>query len=232
MRKEEIIRLFNDFLKNYDEETKNIIWKKHSEAFRSFWNDKILNGSIKEISESEVDQVIRILDRNGKGNTKADEAVAKVMIPQGAWRRMFKEIKQHGKLHELLNKIFVENNDGVRDKLIDELYKINEGRKNGLTGKSANAINTMLFAFNPDKYTSVVSLNDRKKVIDSFGFAGGPDFDNDTAGKKITVSNTVILNGFRALGLTAHPRTVAIFLYHSPIKDFWKPGEEHSESFQ
>jgi len=35
--------------------------------------------------------IIRILDRNGKGNTKNSEAVAKAMIPQGAWRRMFNE---------------------------------------------------------------------------------------------------------------------------------------------
>jgi hypothetical protein len=39
----------------------------------------------------DCDRVIRILDRNGKGNTKDSHAVAKVMIPQGAWRRMLNQ---------------------------------------------------------------------------------------------------------------------------------------------
>ena len=42
--------------------------------------------------------IIRILDRNGKGNTKNSEAVAKAMIPQGAWRRMFNEFHSNREL--------------------------------------------------------------------------------------------------------------------------------------
>lgn len=232
MQKIEIVSLFDNFLKEYDEESKTQIWEKHSQTFRDFWNNKILNDNINEINEAEVDQIIRILDRHGKGNTKADEAVARVMIAQGAWRRMFKEMKQHTRLHELLNKIFVEIDDIKRSALIDELYKMNEGKKNGLTGKSGNAINALLFAFSPDKYTSVVSLNDRRRAIEYFGFVGGPDFDNDTAGKKITLSNAAILTGFRSLGIVASSRTFSCFLYQSPIKDYWKPVEEPIEQPQ
>ena len=60
MQKEELLKLFNSFLEIYDEDSKNSIWKKHSQAFRDFWDGKILNDNIKEVNESEVDQIIKI----------------------------------------------------------------------------------------------------------------------------------------------------------------------------
>ncbi len=226
MQKEEIIKIFNDFLNNYDEEVKTQTWKKHSQTFCDFWNNKILNDKVKEVSEAEVDQIVKILDRHGKGNTKFDEAVARAMVAQGAWRRMFKEIKEHAKLHELLNKIFIEEDNDKKSSLIDELYKMNQEKKNNLTGASGNAINAMLFAFNPDRHLSVISLNDRKTIIDYFSFTGGPDFENDSPGKKIVLTNDCILNGFRWIGISARSRTISCFLYQSPIKEYWKPAKE------
>ena len=226
MQKEEIIKLYNEFATNYDEEAKTSIWKEHSQTFRDFWNNKLLNPDEKEINESEADQIIKILDVHAKGRTKKDESVARVMIPQGVWRRMFKEIKNNNKLCDLLNKIFLENDDNQRTILIDELYRINEGKKNSLTGKSGNAINAFLCAFNPTKNISVVSLNDGIKVIGYFNFIDISDFDNATQGKKIVLSNRVIMDGFRSLGINATPRTISVFLYASDIKDYWKPDKE------
>jgi len=53
------------------------------------------------INESEIDQIIKIFDRHAKVNTKKDEAAANVMISQGVWRRMFKEIKENKNLCEV-----------------------------------------------------------------------------------------------------------------------------------
>ncbi len=61
-----------------------------------------------EIEDPEIDEIVRILDRNGKGNTKDSEAVARAMIAQGAWRRMFNEIKAKKPLAKALNDIFQE----------------------------------------------------------------------------------------------------------------------------
>ena len=180
MKKEEIKSIFNEFLSAYNEEEKNEIWKEHSKTFRDFWKNKVLNPSVKEINDSEVDPIIRILDRHGKGNTRRDEAVAMVMITQGVWRRMFQEINKQRTLQELLNKIFFEKNDQEKISLIDQLYKANEGRKNSLTGKSGNAINTMLFTFDPDSHTSMISLNDRRKFIEYFNLPNTLDFDKDS----------------------------------------------------
>lgn len=226
MNKQEINRLFSDYISTYDEDSKKEIWKYQSEIFREFWKNKIMNNNVHEISDAEVDQIISILDRNAKGNTKESEAVARVMIAQGAWRRMFRDIKENHKLHNQLNSIFAEDNDDKRMKLLDELYEINQGRKNSLTGKSANAINAMLFVFRPTMYVSVVSLNDRKKVIEYFSFNDSPDFEKDTMGKKIVLSNKCIINGFRSLNIKYTPHTISRFLYETEIKGFWKMDSE------
>ena len=156
------------------------------------------------------------MDRNGKGNTGDVEAVAKAMIPQGAWRRLFNEIKRDKDLRKVINDIFNSTNDQAE--LIDRLYQLNEGRKNNLTGKSGNAINAMLVAFNPRKYTSVISLKARKKIIDYFQLEGSPDFENDSPGEKIVLSNEAIIRGFSFLN--AEPRMISKFVYRT-LKSFW-----------
>lgn len=223
MKKEEILRYFSDFRANYDEDISAEIWRIHNKTFNDYWKGKILNDSVKELNEAELDQIIRILDRNAKGNRKGDQAVARAMVSQGTWRRMFREIKGNNKLRDLLNGIFYEENDSIRINLIDELYKINEGKKNGLTGQSANAINAMLGALDANKYIHAISLMDRRKIIEYFGFMGGPNFENDSPGRKIVLSNKCIIEGFKSLGIETQPRTLSRFLYESPLKSLWKP---------
>lgn len=174
MEKQQIQQLFNAFITHYDNEVKDAIWEKQSRQFRDFWETKIMNGGREELNDTETDQIIKILDRNGKGNTKESEAVAKAMIAQGAWRRMFNEIKTNKELSRLLNGIFRGKDAHKRATLVDEVYKLNEGRHNNLTGKSGNAINAMLAAFDPVGNLSVISLKDRKKVFEYFEFEESP----------------------------------------------------------
>ncbi|MBI4378784.1 MAG: hypothetical protein HY578_06795 [Nitrospinae bacterium] len=230
MEKQKIIDLFNKFRTGYDEEDKAAIWSNHSRQFREFWNNKILNKGITDLNESEIDDMVRILDKNGKGNTKKDESVAKAMIPQGVWRKMFREIKNDIKLQDLLNRIFSEKEDIKKIDLIDQLYRVNEGRKNSLTGKSANVIDAFLFAYAPMEHVSIISLNDRRKVIEFFGFSGGPNFNIDSSGKKVVLSNNAIIEGFKSLGIIALTRTISSFLYESEIKEYWKGEQPESDN--
>jgi hypothetical protein len=60
LKQEEIIKLFNDF---------KLAWDDYSRRFQAFWKEKILNPQVKELNDAEIDDIIRILDRNAKGNT-------------------------------------------------------------------------------------------------------------------------------------------------------------------
>jgi hypothetical protein len=197
----EVMKLYEEYLAQTDADKINHIWDEKSREFRDFWHSKIMNKEVKEISDEEIDKIVLILDRSASGQKKENEAVARTMVPQGKWRAMFRLFKSDEKLKIVMNNLFNETDDTNTMRLLEELYKLNIGRKNNLTGKAALPINAMLFAYNPTKYISVVSLYDRKHVINYFEFSGGPDFNNDPPGKQIILSNKSIINGFKALGI-------------------------------
>lgn len=99
---------------------------------------------------------------------------------------------------------------------------MNEGRKNGLTGPSGNAICDMLAAWDPFKNLSVISLNERKKLSDFFQIPNCPDFDKDSIGRKIIMSNKAIMDYFFSLGLNFSARTISRFFYSPEIKPLWR----------
>jgi len=228
MEKQQVKQLFNQFLTQYDAEAKDAVWRAQSKQFLDFWNEKIVGGGRGELNDAETDQIIRILDRNGKGNTKDSEAVARAMIAQGAWRRMFNGIKARKEFSGLLNDIFLEKDLEKKTGLIDDLYKLNESRHiNNLTGQSGNAINSMLAAFDPFHNLSAISLKDRQALYDFFGVEGGLNFESDSVGKKIAFSNYGIIKFFESLGIKHSARTISAFFYSAELKPFWK--EERAE---
>jgi hypothetical protein len=88
----------------------------------------------------------------------------------------------------------------------------------------------MIAAYDPFTNLSVVSLKDRRKVIEYFGFEGGPDFDEHSVGRKIALSNTAILEGFKKLGIRQNARTISVFLYSAEVKPLWKVEQEDGDT--
>ena len=103
---------------------------------------KVLSQGTGPIPDDECDVVIRILDRNGKGNTKGSEAVARAMVPQGVWRKLFNALHTDQKLALLVDSALKENDLDRKAALIDDLYKANEGKKNWLTGEKRRTFST------------------------------------------------------------------------------------------
>ena len=93
MSKRAFAELVPKYLQNYDAAGKDKVWQQHSAVFRRFWNEQVLTGNSGTIPDETCDEVIRILDRNGKGNTKHSEAVAKAMVPQNVWRKLFNSLR-------------------------------------------------------------------------------------------------------------------------------------------
>lgn len=106
MKNEVLKELFESFLNHYEEDQMNQIWSNQSHEFREFWNDRIMKSDNKELYDQEIDAIVRILDRHGKGNTSESEAIARVMIPQGAWRRLFNQLKEDNNLSNTIDSIF------------------------------------------------------------------------------------------------------------------------------
>jgi len=222
--------LYENFIKNYnkDIETK---WEELSANFKDFWENKILNGAKEDLTDDEIDKIVRILDAKGKGNTKNSLSVANARVPQDKWRKMFRDIKSDDDLKSLLYSIFKEQDEKRLIEHIDELYIKNQNKKNYLTGKSGNIINDLLFIYNPKKHISIISLDDRKKIIECFHFKNGPDFKKDSVGKKIVVSNKAIIDGFKEIldDLEFSPRSISDFLYSEPIKSYWRQSNKSAQ---
>lgn len=215
--------LFGLFIATYSVDEMNAVWQSQSQRFRDFWNRRIMTPSSDEVNDSEIDEIVRILDRTGKGNTAASEVVARTMIPQGAWRRIFKQMRDEPLLAATLSEVFGRSDLDGLTAAIDEVYRINQGRKNNLTGQSGHAVAALLAAYDPFKNLSMISLNHRRRVIECFAVAGDPDFDRDSVGKKLALSNVAILDGFATLGVVnQNSRTLSRFLYSPSVASLWK----------
>lgn len=218
----DVAGLIQEFLSSYDASEKDKVWSEISQRFRAFWHERVLANNSQPISDTDCDEVIRILDRNGKGNTKDSEAVAKAMVPQGAWRRMLNELHTDKELGALLSKVLTESKPEHKAKLIDELYARNKGQRNNLTGPSGNTVGAFLAAYDPANNLSMISLNDRRKVIEFLGLSVPFDWEAATIGTRIVVTNQVIIDAARKLGLTGSARTITRFFYRPHVKPLWR----------
>ncbi len=199
MTKEEIIKIFNDFRAEYNFEKHEQVWRKQSEEFRQFWREKVLNGNYPELLEEDMDYVIRFFDKNAKGarefRENGGEHAAKAGIYQGMWYRALKDLKNKQDIRELLNQIFEAKNDNLKIDLVNKLEKVNQKNKNGLTGRSANILNALLFTHSPDKYLSVLSVNHRFVLIDFFELGDSKQY--KTYGEQVIKTNDDMISGFK-----------------------------------
>ena len=216
-----IAELVPQYLQSYDAVGKDKIWQQHSTTFRQFWNKHVLNGGGGTIPDEVCDEVIRILDRNGKGNTKQNEAVAKAMVPQNVWRKLFNSLRADKNLARLVDAIFTESAVERRAGLIDELYAANAGRKNWLTGESGNVLNAMLAAYDPVENLSFISLTGRKAQLDALEVKLPFDWERASFGQRIAHSNVLLRAETRALGIEGSARTQSCFWWSSGVKELW-----------
>ncbi|GAA4324084.1 hypothetical protein GCM10023144_05370 [Pigmentiphaga soli] len=220
-----IATLITSFRSRYDAQEKDQVWQRLSHKMRIFWQERILSGTPGPLGEAECDEIIRILDRNGKGNTKNDEAVARVMVPQGAWRRMLNEFHDNPALGRLVHAVLNETDDRQKAALIDELYRKNQGQKNNLTGPSGNTIGAFLAAYDPVDNLSIISLKDRRAVIEFLGLSTSFEWDAPSIGTRIVESNRIIIQSMHRLGLPGSARTIGVFFYTPEVQALWK-GED------
>lgn len=65
------------------------------------------------------------------------------------WRRMMNEFHANKALGELVTKVLSEKDPDRKAIFIDELYKMNAGQRNNLTGPSGNTVGALLAAYDP-----------------------------------------------------------------------------------
>jgi len=226
MTREEIIELFNNFCAEFNSEKKENIWRKQSEEFRQFWREKVLNGNYPELSEADMDYVIRFFDSNARGarefRENGGEHAAKAGIYQGMWYRALKDLKKKQDIREILNQIFEAKDDDLKIGLVNKLEKVNQKNKNGLTGRGAIILNALLFTYSPDKYLTMLSVvNHRFPLIDFFELGDPRQY--KTYGEQVIKTNNDIVLGFKEkYGIDATPYVLSSFIYKLDETYHWK----------
>lgn len=204
--------LFREFSENCSEKN---VWPEYQSIFHDFWKNKILNENT-TLDDADIDPIIRMLDKNGKGNTKGSIVVAKASIRMGMWYRAFRSLKKNRVLKEKFNQILNSEDDGQLISLLDEFENINKDNNNGLTGKNAVIINAILCLNNPLFYIFAVSLEHRRKIID---YLYNSSKEYSSFGEKIILTNREIINYFRSINIQDNTRIISLFLYS--IKEKW-----------
>lgn len=225
MSLEEFKRFVPEFDQTYDEELIKKVWEEQSDKFNKFWNERIISPDTDSIPDDDCDQIIRILDRNGKGNTKGSEAIAKAMVSQGAWRRLFNILHKNKALGALVNGILTENNSAKRADLIDLLFHNDDAKRINLIGPTGNTISLLLAASNPSKFLSITSLRDREKLIDFLaqnGLTTDAVSDQKTIGKKIVDSHNWLITTLQSIGITGDARKISRYCYFEPVRQLWR----------
>lgn len=224
----ELKALVVPFLERYEHAKMDDIWRDQSSRFREFWSRRVMGPAVGPIPDDDCDPYIAILDRNGKGNRKGSEAVAKVMVPQGAWRKLFNEFHADNRgLGTAVDRVFSARDAVARAAAIDDVYRLNAGAKNNLTGASGNAIGAMLAAWEPTKSLSMISLKDRRAIIEYLGLQMPYEWDSASTGKLMADTNDLIVSAAQELGLPANARTITRFFYSNEAKQLWRQGQQH-----
>jgi hypothetical protein len=212
----------SEFEGGYNHSDKERLWENLSAQFREFWINRVMGSDSDPISDGDCDKVIKILDSNGKGNNKHTEAIARAMVSQGAWRRLLNELHKNKKLGGAVNRILTEQNPKLKAKYIDDLYGMEEAQKIYLTGKSGNTISAFIAAFNPLVDLSIISLKDRKLLLDYLKSPYLKEFDKETIGSKIVNSNIAVFEAIKESGVIGDARKLSKYCYYAPVRELWR----------
>lgn len=223
-----------EFERGYDSAAKETVWTTLSNQFRDFWTDRVMAAGTEPISDEDCDKVIKILDRSGKGNTKDSEAIARAMVSQGAWRRLFNELHINKQLGAAVDRVLREVDESLRAKYIDEVYSMDSAQGIYLTGQSGNTISALIAGFDPVENLSIISLKDRRLLLECLKSPYLEKFDADSIGSKIAYSNHVLADAIRSEGVSGNARKISEYCYYEPVKELWR-GEfsapkEHTSS--
>ena len=189
------------------------VWAQQSKIFRNFWDKKILDVNY-NISNGEIEDIIRLLDNKAKGNVGAN-AVASLYVRQNVQMDLLKTIKSDPERIKLLNKFFSTNEDKEKISAIDNLFNYERGKSgNKLTTMNGVFLNAMAYLYDPETHINIVSLDKERAVIESLKITTNLDFDEDSYGKRIVLSNKTILEFFKQIGVKEHTSIIGQFLWY------------------
>jgi hypothetical protein len=160
-----------------------------------------------------------IEDTGNKLIVKDVIGTATCLVTQKEWYAIFIDLKTHSELREKMDQIFNQQNASERISLINELYELNSKYNNMLMAKST-ALNAILSCYDPNSYLRVVSLNDRRQIIEFFELGVYPE--SKPYGERIIVSNELLKSFNQKIDMNYDSTKLSYLFYFDPVLKMWR----------
>jgi hypothetical protein len=211
----------------------NGIWQTQSQRFREFWRTTMMNDRLTTIPENDLVLPCQILEEScnrGDGNEARVLSVATTGMTPDLFPKILQTIHTDKNLRSLIDSLLNSTSNAEQTDLIDQIYRVNEGKGNNITGKRAVILNDLLYAYAPEGNFAVLSLKDRYSLIQYFGLDVG-DLDSKSIGTQVIETRRRLMECKFMLGPKITTWEFKRFAYSDTPRNEWKPkGEQKAES--
>lgn len=212
---------FKEFHEKYktSEQKMSDIWKAQSERFRQFWQTKMMNDQLETIPQSDLIPIAQILNESVQRKTPEEKDVtpiARTGMTSDNILSALKNIHADKAIRSKIDDLLKSEDPKRQAELITQIYDMNKGKRNYITGDNAVFLNDLLFAFSPEKNLRVLSMEHRYRLMDYLGIEKG-EIDSMSIGEKVIDSRQKLLEFKDKLGPDITTWEYSNFLYSKPL---------------
>lgn len=152
------------------------------------------------------------------------EGVSKQVIHQNQWRDSLSKIKEYISISSEIDKLLNSTNEDESAQLLDDIQeKAGKHKPNlfRLSGEEFVPLNIFIFINDPEKHISIVSLNDRLKIIKFFGLnKDNINIEDYIDGRNNILAERIIMNFNSMYGTDMNPMELSEFFRR--VKEKWR----------
>ncbi len=157
------------------------------------------------------------------GITKIEGVAIQRALGQNQWRKSLSAIKEDITISSKMNKLLNSTNEDEIKQLLDDIQEACGREPFRLGGEGFVPLNIIIFINEPEKHISVVNLEDRLKIIKSFGLnRDNIDIESFVNGRENVLAEKMIMNFNSIYGTDMSPRELSEFFYDEKVKEKWR----------
>lgn len=203
-------------------------WVMQSRQFREFWQTRIMNEQVATLPEDDLIPAAQILETSVKRRSEEEKmviSVARTGLAGNILPRILQTIHSEKGLRTLIDKLLRSTGDGEQAQLIDEIYRLNKGKGNSITGKHVVVLNDLLYAYAPEGNFAVLSMEERQWLMEYLGIRGslsGPEY----TGSQVVESRAKLLQYKDRIGPGISTWEFKKFVYSDIMAAEWRKRDE------
>jgi MoxR-like ATPase len=216
-----VFEQFHDQFSAREQRTINLLMDQ-SVYFKKFWQSKMMNEQLQTIPQSEMAPILRLLESSAEKVPGMEIIpVARTGMVKDNILKALESIHANVEIRSKIDELFRAQDKAKQVELINQIYNLNKGKRNYITGNRAVILNGLLYLYAPDKNLAVLSLRDRYMIMDYLGIPRD-DLTNKTPGEQVIETRERLLEFKEKLRPGVSTWEYSKFLYDESMKPGWK----------